>query len=83
MTDFDDDDKPLTPDEQRLLDLEFQLDEAFRQDPSIRAMNRVFRRLRTGRLEMDDELRSYIGLLYAFEQARPTLLAELKTEPKC
>ncbi len=77
MTDFDDD-EPLTPDEQRLLDLEFQLDEAFRQDPSIRTMNRVFRRFRTGRPEIDNELRGYIGFLYRFEEARPGLLVELR-----
>lgn len=76
MIDFDDVDDPLTPYEQVLLDLRFQLDEAFRQDPSIAAMNRVFRRLRTGRPEIDDELRDYIGFLYRFEEARPALLAE-------
>lgn len=76
MIDLEDDDAPLTPDEQVLLELQSQLEEAFRQDPSLAAMNRVFQRLRTGRPAIDDELRDYIGLLYRFEEARPTLLAE-------
>ncbi len=71
MNDFDDD-------EQLLLDLRFQLDQAFREDPSIAAINRIFRRFRTGRPDIDDELRDYIGLLHAFEVAMPALLAELR-----
>ncbi|UCC32258.1 MAG: hypothetical protein JSU86_08235 [Phycisphaerales bacterium] len=69
MTDFDDD-QPLTSDEQLLSDLQFQLDEAFHRDPSIAAMNHIFRRLRTGTPKIDKELRNYIGLLYTFARLR-------------
>lgn len=79
MTDFDDDD-PLTADEQFLLDLAFQLEEAFDRDPSIGAMNHIFRRLCTGRPHIDDELRCYVGLLYTFAELRASIK---RNEARC
>lgn len=70
------DDPPLTPHERFLFNLCHRLERAFTRDPSVGAMNRAYRHLRTGRPEFDRELRDHIGLLYMFEEARPALLAD-------
>lgn len=67
---FGPEDEPLTAEERYLCNLQTRLDEAFRRDPSIGAMNRVYRELRTGGAEIDEALRGHIGLLYRFEEAR-------------
>ena len=64
----------MTPEELRVLEIGFMLDEAFRQDASIRAMNRAYRRFRTGDPETDRAIRDHIGMLYMLERAKPTLL---------
>ncbi len=69
------DDPPLTPHERLIFNLCLRLDRAFRRDPSVGAMNRAYRSIRTGKPEIDRELRDHIGLLYMFEEARPALLA--------
>lgn len=71
-------DDPLTPEEQRMLDIRFTLDEAFRRDPSIAAMNRVYRNLRTGDTETDRAIRDYIGMLYLLDRAKPALLKAMR-----
>jgi hypothetical protein len=67
------DEDSLTPAEQRLFEIGLALEEAFRRDPSIAAMNRVYRVLRTGDARSDRAIRDHIGMLYLFEQARPAL----------
>ncbi|GFO81516.1 MAG: hypothetical protein A49_11430 [Methyloceanibacter sp.] len=68
------DDDPLTPGGQRLLEIRFMLDEAFRRDPSIAAMNRAYRRVHTGDAETDRAIRDHIGMLYLLDRAKPALL---------
>jgi hypothetical protein len=68
------DEDPLTLEEQRLLEISSMLDEAFRRDPSIGAMNRAYRAFRTGDADIDRAIRDHIGLLYLFERARPAPL---------
>ena len=72
------DDDPLTPEEQRVVEIVFMLDEAFRRDPSIGAMNRVYRKLRTGDAETDRTIRDHIGMLYLLDRAKPALLEALR-----
>jgi hypothetical protein len=72
------DDDPLTPEEQRMLEIRFRLDEAFRHDPSIAAMNRVYRKLRTGDAETDRIIRDHIGMLYLLDRAKSVLLKALR-----
>jgi len=74
------DDQQLTPHERLIFGLCLRLDSAFKRDPSVGAMNRVYRKIRTGLLEIDRELRDHIGLLYMFEEARPALLADARRE---
>jgi len=73
-----DDEDPLTPEEQKILEIRFMLDEAFRRDPSIGAMNRVYRKLRTGDAETDRAIRDHIGMLYLLDRARPALLKAMR-----
>jgi len=72
------DDPQLTPHERLIFALCLRLDRAFKRDPSVGAMNRAYRKLRTGKPEIDRELRDHIGLLYMFEEARPALLADAR-----
>jgi hypothetical protein len=72
------DEQTLTPEEQRVLEIVFMLDEAFRRDPSIGAMNRVYRKLRTGDAETDRTIRDHIGMLYLLDRARPALLKAMR-----
>ncbi len=67
------DDDPITPKEQRILEIGFMLDRAFRRDPSIAAMNRAYRRYRTGDAETDRAIRDHIGMLYRLDRAKPAL----------
>ncbi len=69
---------PLTAEERPLHDIHLQLDEAFRQDSSIRAMNRAYRRFRTGDAETDQAIRDHIGMLYLLDRAKPALLEFLR-----
>jgi hypothetical protein len=72
------DDDPMTPEEQRMLEIRFMLHEAFRCDPSIGAMNRAYRKLRTGDAETDRAIRDHIGMLYLLERAKPALLQAMR-----
>ena len=72
------DEDPLTPEERRMLEIRFKLDAAFRRDPSIGAMNRVYRKLRTGDTETDRAIRDHIGMLYLLDRAKPALLQTLR-----
>jgi hypothetical protein len=72
------DDDPLKPEEQWVLEIVFMLDEAFRRDPSIGAMNRVYRRVRTGDAETDRTIRDHIGRLYLLDRAKPALLKAMR-----
>lgn len=72
------DEDPLTPEEQRVLEIVFMLDEAFRRDPSIAAMNRVYRQFLTGNAETDRAIRDHIGMLYLLDRARPALLKAMR-----
>ncbi len=74
------DDQQLTPHERLIFGLCLRLDSAFKRDPSVGAMNRVYRKIRTGQPEIDRELRDHIGLLYMFEEARPALLADARKQ---
>jgi hypothetical protein len=67
------DEDSLSPEEQRLFEIGLVLDEAFRRDPSIAAMNRVYRAFRTGDSGTDRAIRDHIGMLYLLEQAKPAL----------
>ena len=72
------DNETLTPEKQRVLDIFFRLDEAFRRDPSIATMNRAYRRVRTGNAETDRIIRDHIGMLYLLDRAKPALLRALR-----
>lgn len=72
------DEDPLTPEQQRILEIRIMLDGAFRRDPSIGAMNRVYRRLRTGNAETDRAIRDHIGMLCLLERAKPALLQAMR-----
>jgi hypothetical protein len=72
------DNHPITPEEQRMLEIRFRLDEAFRRDPSIGAMNRRYRKLRTGDAETDRAIRDHIGILYLLKRAKPALLQAIR-----
>ena len=72
------DNETPTPEEQRVLDIFFMLDEAFRRDPSIGAMNRAYRRVRTGDAETDRAIRDHIGMLYLLDRAKPALLQAMR-----
>lgn len=72
------DDDPLTPEEQRVLEIVFMLDEEFRRDPSIGAMNQLYRKLSTGDAETDRAIRHHIGMLYLLERAKPALLKVMR-----
>ena len=72
------DEDPLTPEEQRGLEIRFLLDEAFRRDPSIAAMNRAYRQFRGGDAKTDRAIRDHIGMLYLLDRAKPALLKAIR-----
>jgi len=72
------DDDTLTPEDQRMLEIRIMLDEAFRRDPSIAAMNRAYRRFRTGDAGTDRIIRDHIGMLYLLDRAKPALLKAMR-----
>lgn len=72
------DDDSLAPEEQRMLGIHFKLNAAFRRDPSIAAMNRVYRKLRTGDAESDRAIRDHVGMLYLLDRFKPALLQTLR-----